>query len=123
MRYAVHRNCSRIAELVSTTGLSSRRFIQLFKEQVGLPPKLFARLQRFQRALASAHLNSKTDWAEIALDCGYYDQSHLIRDFNEFAGMSPRIYGACANEHRNHVPILGSSLFGVGCERVTSVGE
>jgi len=51
------------------------------------------------------HRERSPDWTAIALDCGYYDQSHLIRDFREFAGMSPEQYRSNANEHRNHVPI------------------
>jgi AraC-like DNA-binding protein len=106
--YAVselRRQPRRVAELVDATGLSSRRFIELFRQQVGLTPKVFGRLRRFQKAIVAGHANVRTDWCAVALDCGYYDQSHLHRDFREFAGMSPGMYAAAGGEHPNHVPI------------------
>lgn len=109
VRFAVaelQRNPGPVSKLVDATGLSARRLIELFKEQVGLTPKVFGRLQRFQRALAAVYGAREPDWSAVAVDCGYYDQSHLIRDFREFAGMSPEQYRVCANEHRNHVPIV-----------------
>jgi AraC-like DNA-binding protein len=109
VRYAVRemaRSSRPVIELVDATGLSSRRFIQLFKEQVGLTPKVFGRLQRFQRALRLAdETGSAVDWSLVALNCGYYDQSHLCRDFREFAGISPELYRCTANKNQNHVPI------------------
>jgi AraC-like DNA-binding protein len=78
-----------VAAMADRVGLSHRRFIELFTAEVGLPPKLFARLQRFQRAMAVVEGASSVNWAQLAIGCGYYDQSHLIRDFAEFAGASP----------------------------------
>lgn len=59
-----------------------------FREQIGLTPKAYANIVRFNRALELAR-GPKATWAEIALDCGYYDQSHLVRDFQRFAGRAP----------------------------------
>ena len=87
-------------------GFSQRHFINLFTTQVGLPPKLFCRLLRFQRALRLAQGTGATrlergcpgrgvhekSWADVALECGYFDQSHLIRDFQEFAGVAPALF-------------------------------
>jgi AraC-like DNA-binding protein len=70
-------------------GLSQRRFIEVFKTEVGLTPKLLHRVQRFQRVLALARRATAPDWSRLALDCGYFDQSHLIRDFVAFSGFSP----------------------------------
>src|SRR5262249_3084784 len=70
-------------------GLSARTFIRLFTGEVGLTPKLFCRLRRFQRALGLARRGRPIGWADIALDCGYYDQAHLIRDFRAFSGFTP----------------------------------
>lgn len=82
-----------VRAIASDLGLSERRFIQVFKEEVGITPKLFSRLQRFQQARAVIHLLEDTaDWAGIAMECGYFDQSHLIRDFQEFSGTSPAAY-------------------------------
>jgi AraC-like DNA-binding protein len=82
-----------VRDLARSLGLSERRLIQVFKAEVGVTPKLFSRVQRFQRARGLVHrLEKAADWGGIAFDCGYFDQSHLIRDFQEFAGLSPAAY-------------------------------
>jgi AraC-like DNA-binding protein len=82
-----------VRDIAKNVGLSERRFIQAFKQEVGMTPKLFSRVQRFQRARATIHRQEKmADWAGIAMECGYFDQSHLIRDFQEFSGISPAAY-------------------------------
>ena len=95
----------RISDITDATGLSARRFIQLFREQVGLTPKTFCRVRRFQQVIASVHQQKRVDWAEVAHGCGYYDQSHFIHDFRGFAGVSPSVYLANATDHMNHVPV------------------
>ncbi len=70
------------------TGLSPRQLERRFHQSTGIPPKLFARMQRFQRVFPALESES-TGWTGTALACGYYDQSHLIRDFREFAGKPP----------------------------------
>jgi AraC-like DNA-binding protein len=83
----------RVAEVAVVVGLSHRRFIQVFEREVGLTPKLYARLQRFHRVKQRiATLGEPLSWAAFALACGYFDQSHMIRDFVEFSGMSPASY-------------------------------
>lgn len=94
-----------VSGMMERIGLSHRRFIQLFHEQVGLPPKAFCRVRRFQRVLQSVHKRSSVDWAQVALGGGYYDQAHFIHDFQSFSGMTPAAYLARATEHLNHVPI------------------
>ena len=79
-----------VGRVASELGLSRRRLIELFTTEVGTTPKLFARIQRFQTALALAGGSTWT-WAEIALQAGYCDQSHLIRDFVTFSGFAPTI--------------------------------
>ena len=74
------------------TGLSHTRFIQLFREHVGLTPKLFC-VRRFHSLLGRIDRGMPVNWADLAADCGYFDQAHLIRDFRTFAGMTPREYG------------------------------
>lgn len=99
---------ARVAGVVERIGLSQRRFIELFRDQVGLTPKAFCRVRRFQRVLETVHRKKAVDWAQVALDGGYYDQPHFIRDFEVFAGMTPGAYLAAATEHLNHVPVEGS---------------
>jgi AraC-like DNA-binding protein len=74
------RNGANVADVAAVVELSHRRFIELFTAEVGMTPKLFARVQRFQRAVALAKQNPSPNWGQLALLCGYFDQSHLIRD-------------------------------------------
>jgi AraC-like DNA-binding protein len=73
-------------------GLSQRRFIEVFKSEVGMTPKLFSRIQRFQQTRTFILQNLSPNWADLAVDLGYFDQSHLIREFLEFTGLSPTDY-------------------------------
>jgi len=109
--YALHYfrrlpNATTVAWMTGKIGLSPRRFIQLFRQQVGLTPKAFCRVRRFQQALTTVHGTRQVDWAQVALDCGYYDQAHFIHDFQSFSGMTPSTYLAAATPHLNHVPIV-----------------
>jgi AraC-like DNA-binding protein len=85
-------------------GLSERRFIQLFAQQVGLTPKLFCRVQRFQGVLRQIARSAEAiDWTQIALSCGYFDQAHFIHDFRGFSGINPSSYVANKTQFQNHV--------------------
>jgi len=89
-----------VREVAKFLGLSQRRFIEVFKAEVGLTPKLFSRIQRFQKTRALIQQNLSPNWASIALDLGYFDQSHLIREFLEFSGLSPTDYLNLHNHKR-----------------------
>jgi len=95
----------RIGEITEQIGLSSRRFIELFRSQVGLTPKLYCRVRRFQRMLDLIHTTDDVEWTQFALDCGYYDQAHFIHDFQTFSDLSPSEYLRIRGEHLNHVPL------------------
>lgn len=77
-----------IAELAKSSPVSQRQFERLFKEAAGFTPKLYARVKRFETALCQ-QAGSLT---QRALDAGYADQSHFIRDFRDFTGLQPRNY-------------------------------
>ena len=77
-----------IAMLSEHVGLSARRFTRLFTLEVGLTPKLYARVQRFQRVLEAMEGHAG-DWTDVAQNCGYFDQSHLIRECRELSGFTP----------------------------------
>ena len=77
-----------IRQMANQLGISMRQFERRFKRAIGMSPKLFCRIQRVQRVLRAMD-DPGLDWVGIALDCGYYDQSHLIRDFQAFAGDPP----------------------------------
>ena len=94
-----------MTELAEEIGISSRRFIQLFSNEVGLTPKLFARVRRFQQVLQMIHRGDNCDWVDLAAGCGYFDQAHFIHDFKAFAGINPTTYLVQKTEHLNHVPI------------------
>jgi AraC-like DNA-binding protein len=94
-----------MTELAGHIGISSRRLIQLFSNEVGLTPKLFARVRRFQQVLQQIRTGADFSWADMAMSCGYFDQAHFIHDFKEFSGINPTNYVAQKTYHLNHVPI------------------
>jgi AraC-like DNA-binding protein len=98
-----------VRDVVRGLGLSQRRFIEVFASEVGMTPKLYCRVRRFQRALALAWETAAPDWAVLAAECGYFDQSHMIHDFQEFSGLSPLEYVRQRSPRvkDNHVPIVG----------------
>jgi AraC-like DNA-binding protein len=77
-----------VAELADAAGVSARQLERRFRGAVGLPPKALARVLRFQAVLQAVSAGAG-DWAGVALDHGYFDQPHLIRDFQELAGETP----------------------------------
>ena len=87
-RLAAGRTGARLTDLAHACGFSLRQFERLFRDAVGLSPRLFAEIARFQRA---AHWLARTDLplAEIAAALDYADQSHLTRAFTRFAGQPP----------------------------------
>ena len=106
---AIHSGQSLSAnELADQASLSQRRFIQLFRNEVGLTPKLFSRVIRFQHVLAALEKIINPDWLEIALTAGYFDQAHFIHDFREFSDLTPSEYMAHRTPHLNHVRMSDS---------------
>jgi len=89
-------------------GLSPKRFIERFKAEVGITPKHYCRVLRFQRALTQAHAAVEVNWTAVALSSGYYDQAHFIHDFRAFSGLPPTGYRAGRTEFQNHVTFLQS---------------
>jgi AraC-like DNA-binding protein len=81
-----------IGALAREIGWSHKHLIQRFRQQIGLPPKIVARILRFERVVHRLRRADVARWTDIALECGYYDQAHLIRDFAEFAGSTPSAF-------------------------------
>ena len=96
---------SRIRQISDSTGYSPKRFIRLFHDAVGLTPKLFCRVQRFQMLLDGIVGGGHIEWSRAALDCGYCDQSHMIRDFRAFSGLTPLAYRPVEADRKNHVAL------------------
>lgn len=87
----------RISSLARTVGMSERALERAFARSVGTSPKTFSRILRFQRVLKAIEREPGVAIARIAHDLGYFDQPHLIRDFNRLAGMTPSQYSAANN--------------------------
>lgn len=96
--------CS-IATLARDLGVAHRRLIATFDQAVGLKPKMLQRVLRFQRVVRAEEARPALDWAHVAVDCGYFDQAHMIRDFRMFAGMTPETYRSNRTEYPNSVPV------------------
>lgn len=93
-----------IRHIVDQIGISHRRFIELFQRETGYTPKRYSRIRRFQRVLRKINdRQNLLDWSDIGVDCGYYDQSHFIKDFRAFSGLSPTDYETIPGRHYNHV--------------------
>ncbi len=78
-----------IENLAGIACLGKKQYGRLFRECVGMNPKEYGRIARFPRALRMLQLGSR-DYADIAYSNGYSDQSHFIRDFRQFSGMTPK---------------------------------
>ena len=73
-------------------GMSHKHFIDKFRGEVGLTPKIFCRIRRFHEVLGNIQSRKAVDWADVAYSCGYYDQAHFVNDFGAFAGLNPSTY-------------------------------
>ncbi|MGN9906541.1 helix-turn-helix domain-containing protein [Phytohabitans sp. LJ34] len=101
---ALHGGAS-VAEAADRLGWTTKRLVRLFSARVGLAPKRFARVRRFQRLLSAATGRPDGDWARLAADCGYHDQAHMIHDFRALAGQSPTQWTPRSSAEPNHVPL------------------
>ncbi|HYL74732.1 MAG TPA: AraC family transcriptional regulator [Bryobacteraceae bacterium] len=79
----------RVDDLAFDAGMSARQVRRIFMEEIGLSPKHFCRVIRFRHSLTQLARSPRGDWAQVALDCGYYDQAHFINEFRELSGFSP----------------------------------
>lgn len=98
-----------VAEVGDRLGWTRRRLARRFEERVGITPKRYARVRRFQRLLgavtAGDRYGREPDWARLAREHGYHDQAHMIHDFRAFAGLSPTAYRPRSAAARNHIPV------------------
>jgi AraC-like DNA-binding protein len=79
-----------VDRLAADLGISGRQLERRFLNEVGIGPKLLCRILRFQQVFRAVE-RSDRNWARIAVDCGYFDQAHLIRDFRQFARETPSV--------------------------------
>jgi AraC-like DNA-binding protein len=78
-----------VGELAAELGWSRKRIVARFRDEIGLPPKAAARLLRFERA---RELAGAMSWGELAFECGFADQSHLIAEFRRVTGRTPETF-------------------------------
>jgi AraC-like DNA-binding protein len=100
-----HSPASPVRSVADHLGLSQKQLISLFDSHVGCSPKVTARIFRFQQALHSIHRSGEQDWAELALAHGYYDQSHLIHEFQHFAGLTPAEYARKRSPYPDYIVV------------------
>lgn len=82
-----------VARLARRAGWSPRHLQRVFRERVGVGPKMFCRIVRFKGVLHALRHRSRPDLLQVALEAGYYDQAHFIHDFDRFYGSSPSSVG------------------------------
>lgn len=104
-RFQQDSQASTVRQVARSIGWSERRFSQVFREQVGFPPKVWCRIQRFQRAVQQLHAGADLKWAELALECGFYDQSHFANEFRAFSGIDATTYSALRTQFTNHIRV------------------
>lgn len=95
-----------IRDLAQTIGITQKHLITQFEKVVGLRPKTFARVCKFQKVVNMIETQSEIEWSTIAYDCGYYDQAHFIKEFQNFSGLNPTAYVAQRGEFVNFIPIV-----------------
>jgi AraC-like DNA-binding protein len=91
-----------VTDLAKLIGFSERQLERKFKRQVGLSPKRLSRILRFQKFLQIAQNSKSLTLTDAALACGYFDQSHFIKDFTAFSGVSPLNYLSAPHAMSDH---------------------
>lgn len=110
VNYAVQRilqlpNQLSIEDLMYKTGYSQKHMTRLFKDQVGLTPKAFMNVIRFQKTIQEIASGKPIQWTNLAADCGYYDQAHFIHEFKHYSGFTPNQYQKQVYEFLNYIPV------------------
>lgn len=80
--------------------LSTKQFYNLFVQRMGISPKLYARIARFDQTVKLKNAQPQKDWLSIALEYGYYDYQHLVRDYKEFTQLTPTEF----SQKESHAP-------------------
>ena len=103
--FGCNPRATRVLEVACDTGFSRRRLTQLFREEVGLTPKLYCRLHRFQQVISRIASGGRVNWSQVSLEGGYYDQAHMAHEFREFSGISPAEWLSSKRPFQNHAAI------------------
>ena len=94
-----------LSHLSDKIGYSQKHFINLFRQQVGVPPKQYLRIMRFQKAICAIEENAVIQWNRVALESGYFDQAHFIHDFKRLSGFTPNEYLKRKSSVLNYIPV------------------
>lgn len=94
-----------IARMNQKIGYSQKHFTQMFRKQVGVTPKSYLKIMRFQKAVKTIDAADSIDWGTISQECGFYDQAHFIHDFKHFSGFTPEQYAKIHTNYQNYIPV------------------
>lgn len=94
-----------IRDLASQIGITQKHLITQFEKIVGMRPKSFARVVKFNKVLKLIEERQQVEWASIAAECGYYDQAHFIKEFHTFSGVNPSAYLTKRGEYLGYIPL------------------
>lgn len=94
-----------IEHISRKVGYSQKHLIKLFKDNVGMTPKGFLKVIRFQKAIQEIDISKRINWTRLALESGYYDQAHFINDFKLFSGFTPREYIQKQSAYLNYIAV------------------
>ncbi len=101
----VHRRVVAVGMIAANVGLSRQHLTRLFRREVGIGPKQFARVVRMQRLRTLLRMAATLGWTAVALEAGYYDQPHMIHECHALTGLSPRELAP-----RQEVPFLQDAV-------------
>lgn len=102
-QFDAHPSNARVATVRGATGWSIERFNRRFRDAVGMTPKRYLRVRRFQALLGAIASGGDDPWVQRALDAGYADQPHLVHEFGRLAGLTPSAYRPLSQGRHNHV--------------------
>ena len=94
-----------IARMNSKIGYSQKHFTEMFRRSVGVNPKAYLKIMRFQKAVRTIDASGDIDWGQVAFECGFYDQAHFINDFKHFSGFTPEQFAKIHTNYQNYIPV------------------
>jgi AraC-like DNA-binding protein len=104
-RVSADPSIARVERVREETGYGAKRFIELFRDAVGLTPKVYSRVARFGAVVERLARGERVEWADVAVAGGYYDQPHLNREFRRFAGVTPTAYRPAPGDRVFHLAV------------------
>ncbi|MGD9589270.1 MAG: helix-turn-helix domain-containing protein [Pyrinomonadaceae bacterium] len=94
-----------IGRMNDKIGYSQKHFAEMFRKHIGITPKSYLKIMRFQKAIRTINAAASIEWDMIAQECGFYDQAHFINDFKHFSGFTPEQYSKIHTNYQNYVPV------------------